>query len=258
MIKIRDYKKFLSNNTIKKRANLKQQYNDAIKYLSNKNFNFSTFETKMKVLQNAASAPVPAPSRPAPPPPAAAYTKTINIIYHTTGPKNFTGIGSVWTDKNGYGFILEPDTNKYRPIMNRVANNVTYHPNKQNKTKEVKVKAYQIGNASTKPTKTWSTLKNKNYLASAQKLSSGVTIRKGNVRMVHWENKLGKKMGNGASINNIGGSKYIMVNGKYRPVIGYTAKNQKGRRVATISLNNRNVYGGPKAQRGISNLLRGK
>ena len=258
MIKIRDYRTFLSNNTIKKRANLKQQYNDAVKYLSNKNFNFSTFETKMKVLQNAASAPVPAPSRPAPPPPAAAYTKTINRIYHTTGPKNFAGIGSVWTDKNGYGFILEPGTKNYRPIMSRVATNVTYHPNKQNKTKEVKVKAYQIGNASTKPTKTWSTLKNKNYLASAQKLSSGVTIRKGNVRMVHWENKLGKKMGNGASINNIGGSKYIMVNGKYRPVIGYTAKNQKGRRVATISLNNRNVYGGPKAQRGISNLLRGK
>ena len=172
MIKIRDYKKFLSNNTIKKRANLKQQYNDAVKYLSNKNFNFSTFEKKMRVLQNAARAPVPAPSRPAPPPPAAAYTKTNNRIYHATGPTNFAGIGSVWTDKNGYGFILEPGTNKnkYRPIMSRVATNVIYHPNKQNKTKEVKVKAYLIGNVGAKLTNKWSNLKNNTYLANSQKL----------------------------------------------------------------------------------------
>jgi hypothetical protein len=194
------------------------------------------------------------------------YTKTNNRIYHTTGTnvnKYFAGKGSVWINKAGYGFIQEPGTTNYKPIIRKMETNVTYH-NKNQGRKAYKVKAYLLG---AKSTNTWNKLRDDSYLVNKQPLRnsappspvpSGFTVKKGNVRMVRWENKSRKRFGNGASINNIGGSKYIMVNGKYRPVIGYIPKNQKGRRVATISLNNKNILGKPAAQPGISNLLKGK
>jgi hypothetical protein len=268
MIKIRDYKKFLSNNTIKKRANLKQQYNDAVKYLSNKNFNFSTFETKMRVLQNAARAPVPAPSRPAPPPPAAAYTKTNNRIYHVTAPTNFAGIGSVWT-KNGYGFIKEPLTNKYRPIMSRVATNVIYHPNKQNKTKEVKVKAYLIGNANAKLTNTWNNLKlnstplpapapanirlGPNRQRANPKLKTYLLEnltgagKRGQRREVLWYNsKNSSKRPLGVTnLYNKGNQYgyYAWVKGKFRPLKATTKNTLRNTLTASINMNNKKAFG---------------
>lgn len=91
-------------------------------------------------------------------PPSPEYTKTSNRIYHV-GSHHHAGMGTVYTNKSGFGYI-QKSNGSYRAIINKLVNSVRT----SNKHGGQNVRAYSLGNT---PTKKWAELRNETYLGQA-------------------------------------------------------------------------------------------
>jgi hypothetical protein len=146
---------------------------------------------------------------------------------------------------------------------------VIYHPNKQNKTKEVKVKAYLIGNANAKLTNTWNNLKlnstplpapapanirlGPNRQRANPKLKTYLLEnltgagKRGQRREVLWYNsKNSSKRPLGVTnLYNKGNQYgyYAWVKGKFRPLKATTKNTLRNTLTASINMNNKKAFG---------------
>lgn len=95
-------------------------------------------------------------------PPSPEYFKTSNKIFHVSGKNSHqhAGMGSVYTNKAGFGYILKSGGTEYRSIVNKLNAGVKT----SNKHGGKMVRAYLLGNT---PTKKWAELRNESYLGAA-------------------------------------------------------------------------------------------
>ena len=92
-------------------------------------------------------------------PPSPMYTKTSNRIYHVGANHTHAGMGSVHTNKSGFGYI-QKSNGTYHAIINKILQDV----HTSNKHGGITVRAYSLGNT---PTKKWAELRNESYLGHA-------------------------------------------------------------------------------------------
>jgi hypothetical protein len=91
--------------------------------------------------------------------PSPEYTKTSNRIYHVGANHTHAGMGSVHTNKAGFGYI-QKSNGSYHAIVNKILNGAKT----SNKHGGITVRAYSLGNT---PSKKWAELRNTSYLGHA-------------------------------------------------------------------------------------------
>jgi hypothetical protein len=166
------------------------------------------------------------------------YTKTSNRIYHVgKNSHHRAGMGSVYTNRAGFGYILKSGGTEYRAIVNKLMNSVKT----SNKHGSQMVRAYALGNA---PTQKWANLRNTSYLGAeavipSRPKSPNTVFNFPNVNVNAYGNKWtvprqsGVKMYNKKSLmtkitGSIGpnskGMGWAKVKGNFVPLIGTRAK----------------------------------
>lgn len=153
------------------------------------------------------------------------YTKTFNRIYHIgKNSHHRAGMGTVYTNKDGFGYIRKSGSD-YRSIVNKRINSVKT----SNKHGGQNVLAYVLGN---KPMKKWADIRDESYLRHAPVIpntafnfpnaNKWTTPRQSGVKMYNKRNLMTKITGSiGPNSQGMGWAK---IKSNFLPLIGTRSK----------------------------------